>query len=301
MSKVLCIYHGNCLDGFGAAWAVREFFKDSDDELVFYAGHYGKPPPQVDKFTDVVIVDFSYKLDALQSLARNAKSVLILDHHKSAAEDLTNLPASPINYIDWKHELDRRPAGYLATTFDMNRSGAGLTWDFFHWAEGRPRVINHIEDRDLWRFNLPYTKEINAAMFSYPYNFELFTELVYEADNDQGLSLTIEGIAILRKQQKDLDELLPLVRRRAIIGGYNVPCANLPYFYASEGGNTLAQGEPFAATYYDRPDGRFFSLRSTPTGVDVSMIAKAFGGGGHRNAAGFSVPWGNPAMPEFVE
>lgn len=51
----------------------------------------------------------------------------------------------------------------------------------------------------------------------------------------------------------------------------------------------MAQGELFAACYWDTPTGRVFSLRSTDEGMDVSVIASQYGGGGHRNAAGFRV------------
>lgn len=83
----LCIYHGNCADGFGAAWVVRKALGDID----FHAGKYQAPPPDVtDK--DVVIVDFSYKRPVLLEMAAKANSILILDHHKTALEDLVDLP-----------------------------------------------------------------------------------------------------------------------------------------------------------------------------------------------------------------
>ena len=52
----------------------------------------------------------------------------------------------------------------------------------------------------------------------------------------------------------------------------------------------MAQGEPFAACYWDTEGARVFSLRSADDGLDVSEIAKQYGGGGHVRAAGFSVP-----------
>ena len=76
----MCIYHGNCADGFGAAWAVRKAIPEAD----FFPGTYQEPPPDV---TDkrVVMVDFSYKRPVLLEMASQAESILILDHHKSAA------------------------------------------------------------------------------------------------------------------------------------------------------------------------------------------------------------------------
>ena len=156
--NALCIYHGNCADGFGAAWAVRHGL--GEENVEFLAGRYGMPAPDV---TDrvVVIVDFSFPLVTLQAMARQASAVLVIDHHKTAAEALAELQPAPADYYEW---ADTPPK--LCALFDMNRSGAGLTWDFFFPNTERPALINHIEDRDLWRFKLEGTREIQANLFS---------------------------------------------------------------------------------------------------------------------------------------
>ena len=46
---------------------------------------------------------------------------------------------------------------------------------------------------------------------------------------------------------------------------------------------------PFAATYFDTGNIREFSLRSSPDGVDVSLVAEMYGGGGHKHASGFRI------------
>jgi oligoribonuclease NrnB/cAMP/cGMP phosphodiesterase (DHH superfamily) len=308
----LCIYHGNCADGFGAAWALRKALGES---VEFHAGTYQDPPPDVNA-KDVVLVDFSYKRDVLRDMARTANSILVLDHHKSAAEDLyddhrtDNGP--PVWRADgwaeldspWEHfrtcaAMDQNEGATFATVyacFDMNRSGAGLAWDFFHPRQPRPQLLNHIEDRDLWRFALARTREIQANVFSHPYNFQVWDELMRANLDD----LAKEGEAIERKHFKDIEELTGVVTRRMVIGGYNVPIANLPYTLVSDAGHKLAKGEPFAGCYWDTPAGRVFGLRSTDDGVDVSEIAKQYGGGGHRNAAGFRVGFDKAVMLEIA-
>jgi len=177
----------------------------------------------------------------------------------------------------------------IACCFDMNRSGAMLAWDHFFPGQEPPMLLRHIEDRDLWLFQLDGTREIQANLFSYPYDFEVWDTLM--ATDVQ--SLRSDGAAIERKHQKDVAELVAVTKRRLVIGGHDVPVASLPYTLTSDAGHLMAQREPFAACYWDTPDGRVFSLRSTDDGMDVSEIAKQYGGGGHRNASGFRVPFGH--------
>lgn len=175
--------------------------------------------------------------------------------------------------------------------FGMDRSGAGLAWDYFTGGEPRPPLIDHIEDRDLWRFRLPKTRKIAAALFSYPYDFDLWDRLM--CPDDLG-NLAIEGEAIERKHHQDIANLLPVVTRQMVIDGEMIPVTNLPLTMTSDAGHRLAveKGTGIAACYWDTPGGRVFSLRSTDDGPDVSEIAKKYGGGGHAHAAGFRMPRG---------
>ena len=280
MAKLLCIYHGNCADGFGAAWVVR---KKYGAEVDFHAGVYQNAPPDVDG-RDVLLVDFSYKRDVIRAMLETANHVTILDHHKTAIEDLTPLVGHP----------------HLTVDFDLNRSGAGIAWDWFYSAKDRPALIDHIEDRDLWRYKLPGTREIQAALFSYPYDFDVWDELVRATDVMMGPPrLWTEGVAIERKHFKDIHELLGVTQRRMVIGGVSVPVANLPYTLTSDAGNIMATADEskIGVCYWDTPEGRVFSLRSTDDGPDVSAIATRYGGGGHAHASGFRMPIGWEGEP----
>lgn len=287
--KTMCIYHGNCADGFGAAWVVR---KALGPDVEFHSAHYGEPAPDVTG-KSVIIVDFSYKYDALIALADKAESVLVIDHHKTAMADLVDVPQAEPNYEAHK----KNSTGKLHALFDMNRSGAGLVWDFFFPQHQRPDLINHIEDRDLWRFNLPGTREIMADLFSYPQDFATW-DLLFADDIN---AIRLDGEAINRQHQKTVADLVRTTKRRMLIGGHDVPVANLPYMFASDAGHLMAEGERFAGSYFDTPEGRTFSLRSTDAGMDVSEIAKLYGGGGHRNAAGFHVPFSHALIWDSYE
>ncbi|WP_218192157.1 phosphohydrolase [Pseudomonas sp. Irchel 3A5] len=288
--KTICIYHANCADGFGAAWVVR---KALGNDIEFHAAKHGEPVPDVTGKT-VVIVDFSYPRAVLTAMAESAHSVLVLDHHKTAQEDLLDLPSAGASYFDEPEQ----PNQNMHVLFDMSRSGAGLAWDYFFPYELRPALIYHIEDRDLWRFNLEGTREVLASLFSYKQDFAIWDEL-FAVDS---AALRFEGRALERKQQKDVAELVAASKRRMNIAHFNVPVANLPHTFASDAGALMSVGQPFAACYWDTAEGRSFSLRSSDAGEDVSVIAKRFGGGGHRNAAGFRVPFNHMlASPEQAD
>src|SRR5690606_20892617 len=180
--RPLCIYHGGCDDGFGAAFVVNLFFAG---EVDFHYGVYHQEPPDVSG-RDVLLVDFSYARAVLERMAKQARSIVILDHHKSAAEDLASFAVqdSGRDAARW-HDVPRllRELAALGrlpvvAVFDMSRSGAGLTWDFFFCSRPRPWLIDYIEDRDLWRKALPHSDEIIMALASYPHDFETWQRII---------------------------------------------------------------------------------------------------------------------------
>lgn len=274
--KPLVIYHGNCADGFSAAWCFWRKYRDGAD---YVAGVYQQDPPDVTG-RDVYLVDFSYKRAVVQRMLAQANSVTLIDHHKTAIEDL-----QPLFMQDsWTGEPKQ-----LAHFTDLNRSGATLAWDYLFPGEDRPLLLGHVEDRDLWRFKLPGTREIQAFVFSHEYTFEQWDRLM-SADQVELLKMTAAGAAIERKHHKDVAELVGVCKRRMVIAGHDVPVASLPYTLVSDAAHAMAKGEPFAACYWDTAEGRTFGLRATDEGLDVSEVAKQYGGGGHAKAAGFKVP-----------
>lgn len=289
----LCIYHGKCADGFTAAWAVWLAIGECD----FHAGVYGDAPPDVTG-RDVILVDFSYKRQVIEALGERARSVLILDHHKTAEADLAAFTAHPID-SSVREEWERRKfgdttAGPVIAEFDMERSGAQMAWDFFHPRKERPLLVDYVGDRDLWQFELPQSREVSAYVFAHEYTFDNWDYLNRLLFGFSGVAAVAKmGEAIEKKHHKDVAELVEVTRRTMRIGGLDMPVANIPYTLTSDAGHLMAKHDQgVAACYWDTPAGRVFSLRSTEGGPDVSAIAKLYGGGGHNNAAGFQMPLG---------
>ncbi len=294
LKPTLCIYHGNCADGFSAAWAVWKRFGDT---VRYHPGIYGEAPPDVTG--DVVLmVDFSYKYDVLVEMSWKARRIIVLDHHKTARDDLArihNFDGTKAGDFEesiqqcWMHNMPE-----IVAWFDMEKSGAVLAWEYCHPGEAVPDLLLHVQDRDLWRFKLPFTREIQACVFSHAYEFKTWSWLVARCSCTLSKQeMANEGGAIERKHFKDIEELLKQTTRPMKIGGVIVQVANLPYTMSSDAAGALAKDAPFGACYFDRPDARVFSLRSRGEGgADVSEIAKSYGGGGHRNAAGFQAALG---------
>jgi len=307
----LIVFHYGCADGLGALWAARQALPTAE----VWGGSYGQPPPPRERYVgrDVVLVDFSYPRAVLEEMATTARSVLVLDHHSTARDDLSKLVEAEPDWPEWIASVEESDgAPRLAALFDMSRSGAGITWDYFHPGKERPRIIDLIEDRDLWRFKYgPETRAFDANLRLWDMTkWETIVSYLgvldmWSRDGDKAMWATelAQGAAIVKFQAQAVEMILATSTRSMTIFGQNVPVANCPGQFASEAGNSLVTAyttAPFAATYYDGEDGyRHFSLRSGPEGLHVGKLAKLLGerpgwngGGGHPRAAGANAPLG---------
>jgi uncharacterized protein len=282
-NKVLCIYHANCADGFAAAWVVRKFYAEQapDTEVEFFPGVYqNPPPPNLEQYLAVIMVDFSYKRPVVLEMCKTAKNILIIDHHASAINDLAGIDLPMGQYPAMPN---------ITTFFDIMHSGAMLCWKYYYEQQEPPQLFKHIEDRDLWKFRLEGTREIQANLFSYPYDFELWDKFM-AMDKDMLYAFKMQGEALERKHFKDIKEFLAVSTRDMTIGGKVIPVVNCPYMWGSDAAHILAETVELkcAGYYYDTPNGRIFGLRSIGD-MDCSKLAIQYGGGGHKNAAGFKL------------
>lgn len=304
--KPQILYHDGCPDGFGAAFAAWLKFGDDAD---YHPCQYGQDPPILPataKVHDdsVYILDFSYPRKMLLRLKTFFPNLLVIDHHKTAQADLEGLDFC---------------------IFDMEHSGATLAWAYFHTepplSEGygsmdaapmmyvrpivqedaakAPLFFRYIEDRDLWRWALPQSKEFSAALFSYPRDFKTWRNLYPDGASEEYSvgALLPAGAAILRARSQFVEDICKGAFKTTIADYEVVPVANTSVLFSEVPTRLLElyPDAPFAASYRDLPEGtRVWSLRSTDDRVDVSEVAKMLGGGGHRNAAGFKTQRSEP-------
>lgn len=276
------IYHANCSDGFCSAYIFWKTFVQGDrslfggDTLKFIPMSCGAEIEWKDFSSEdfVFMLDFSFKREPLTQLANIVRQVWILDHHKTAEEELKDFPLNNVHI-----------------TFDMEKSGAQLTWEYVHNNTDYSTLVKYVADRDLWKWELPHSELISMYVNSFPFDFEVWKVVEYAlwCHYEQ---CVVEGEAIKRFKDKQVQ----LAVDNAVNVGlhmlngevFSVKAVNTTVNF-SEVASELAKqdGVQFGICWYQCSDGKYkYSLRSRDD-FDVSKIAKAFGGGGHKNAAGF--------------
>lgn len=287
----LVLYHADCDDGIAAAWAIWK--RCGYQHTEYRACQYGQKPPNV-AGKDVLIVDFSFKAPVLQAMAADAYRIVVLDHHQSAAADLSGFLHIESDGGPVTAERCARVAGGVAVHFNMEKSGARLAWEYARGDAPMPELLEIVEDRDLWRFAHPLTRMVSAALRSYPRDIETFDERV-----NRFHELPEEG----RHIQRYMNRVVENICKTAFvvdIGGERVPAVACSYDFVSEAAHALLKmnpAAPFAAAIVRSFDGVTYSLRSEDHRADVSEIARRYGGGGHRNAAGFRWPDQSAPLP----
>lgn len=298
----ICVYHSQCPDGLSSAWVA----KLSNPFIKFIPCKAGGIPDldlddDIDDIKDlkIVFVDICPPYDGFSKIVDNAKFVLVLDHHKTT--------------LDMISEKYQTLPDHLEIVLDMDRSGCQIAWDYFFPKQPRPWFLDYIADRDLWKWQMPNSKVINTALF---YNDELnmnvFSELQKASEKEKINELIIKGEIIENIQTKELQ----LAKSKALYAKmitkfkiYNVWIGNCQQHLRSELGNILAKTPlpngnmpDFSATWtYDfKSDEWWISLRGVEESPDLTVICKEFGGGGHPRASGFTIPSGKHLKNIFV-
>lgn len=281
----IVIYHGGCYDGFCAAWLLNKVFPQAK----FIPAVYGSEPPDC-KGHDVYIVDFSYPKKTMYKILSEAKFVCVLDHHKTAQAELDGLTDDFIMRPDLVNSSGKE---LPFIRFDMDASGARLTYEYIcdylrpEWKNlPVPWIVHYTEDRDLWRWVLPDSKELSAYIRTLPFNFKAWDEISSVPQAMLGELISI-GRSILSMEQKLVEQHVRHAYE-VTVAGHKVLAVNATCLI-SEIAGSLAEDRPFGLVYFCQNDKIIVSLRSRDGGVDVSEIAKKFGGGGHRGASGFTI------------
>lgn len=262
--KIAVLYHADCPDGFGAAWAAWKKFKNT-------AAYSAVPPnnrelPAHAKQADLYTLDYSFPSDVIADIREHVNTLTVVDHHE------TNKGAIGV-------------AG--SGLFDLEHSGAVLSWKFFHPDEPIPRLLRYVEDYDLWRFRLRNTREIAEALTLYDMNFKTWDKIVRDFEQKKEKKYVEEGKILLRLRDRRIGRLIGF-GEKVTFEGHRAVMVNSPFYVSEIGHSIVKHGTPVALIWSRREHKIVVSLRSDGKEVNVAKLAEKYGGGGHAAAAGFT-------------
>ncbi|NMM78680.1 phosphoesterase [Acidovorax sp. SRB_14] len=277
----LVIYHGRrCPDGFGAALAAWLYYGDSAQYLALDHG-------EIQALADlpalegraVYILDFSFPADLLRGIEERAAKLVMLDHHKSAAEKLTGFACR---------------CGVVH--FDMTKSGARLAWEFFHPEQPMPALLKYIEDRDIWKWEFAESAGFLSALDMEPQEFARWQEIA--AYSPAQLDAFMARGAAMDEKYRKLAADIAEGAQPLVFNGVAGLMVNAPGMFHSLVGDLLsAQTGTFALMWSAGSGGVKAGLRSQRN-FDCIALAESMGGGGHAQACGFKM--GTARLPELL-
>ncbi len=276
-ARTVILYHGNCPDGFGGAFSAWKKFGGAAEYVPL---KHGKPVPVDITGADAYFIDFCYPKEVMDELSAKAASLTMLDHHEGVRDVVESLPSH---------------------VYDASRSGATIAWSYFHPDLPVPKLLTYVETGDLYKFDKPDARALLSYVYSKPFEFEAWDELMADVEDDAKRAKMIERGNIYAEHSSLLvDELIEdakLVR----FEGYECYFAPTISVFTSDLGNRLAKKKaPLSLTVQARPDGLRVSLRGDGS-VNVATIAQKYGGNGHPNASAFSLPFGAPIPWEVID
>ena len=278
----LVIYHGrNCPDGFAAALAAWRYYEGKAE---FLGLDHGEIKSVADlpalEGRAVYILDFSFAADLLRAIEERAAQLVMLDHHKSAAEKLTGFSCR---------------CGVVH--FDMNKSGARLAWEFFYPEQAVPDLVRFVEDRDIWVWQYPESPGFLAALDMENFEFERWQAIATFSSSEMA-SFVARGQAMDEKFTK-LATLIAEGAQALTMNGVPGLMVNAPGVFHSLVGETLSrQSGTFALMWAIDKTGVVKAGLRSQRGFDCIPLAESMGGGGHAQACGFKM--GAERLPSLL-
>ncbi len=285
------MYHDPCMDGFGAAYIAHRYNKEIGRTVTLVPVKINSTPTDETIYVgkNVLMVDIvTSDYEIIQSKASN---LIILDHHKTNQIKLAN-----------------KEYAY----FSMNQSGIGLAWELFYGESPMPLFLQCLQDRDLWTWTIPSSKDFCEGFYNCLMTEEYSTEEQRHLnkiqafdelyDEHQGQSPRFHEYCKLGEMfaKVKMSKIRAIVRNASPLIEWKdcndtsrkICIFNVDHDIASDLGHYVVTNTDadFAVMWrYDHTnDEYYYSLRSMDSKADVRIICQMFGGGGHRNAAGFA-------------
>lgn len=278
----IVIYHQFCQDGFASAHVVHDYaLKNWQKEPEYRPASYGMWEDAREeliakcKGMSVLMVDFTFDKPILDRIKENAKQLVILDHHLTAREKIGD---------------------YEGYTYSETMSGVGMTWKYFHPDAKLPLIYACIQDRDLWKFELPDTEEVYYYLSSIKMTMEAWDKMTEFTVIASGRAMKMMADAMIENEAKNCYVKTLGFNGKTLKVGY---CQS--NVFRSEIGNRIAKRSDVdiavVFSYDGKKDRTCFSFRGLDEKQSGAEIALAYGGGGHRNAAACYVSGNHVRLP----
>jgi len=301
--KTLTVYHGDsCIDGFTSAWLSTVAAGQAGEEepelypLTYREGQEAALAQHIvdnyvkGKYYDtILILDISLTEAALENLTKISRArIIMLDHHKTAFDRY--VPDKPRTKYEKRNLNLHNLRVYIALNNGL--SGAGMTHMYFFPDTEAPLLVQHVQDRDIWSYDMEHTKAIDQFLKNQEQTIENWTDINAKMCHVTGYEEVVqEGKQLLADHEAKVLDLAHTSMWVALNGakGLMVSCG---YEYASDVGHELCrESGTYGLTYFttgEKNELLQVSLRSEGD-YDVEVIARKFGGGGHKNASGFII------------
>ena len=311
---IYIVYHGGDTDGFCSGAIVRDFCNKKGWESELYPMNYGDEFSLMDKLTKedtVYMVDFSLQpYEQMIKLGKKCELIWI-DHHKTSVEAL----ASPGFDAIVNH------ANHIVV--DTSCAACELTWRYLYPNLEVPRMIRLLSLYDTWNHNdkEPWERieafqtglgvnETNPSK-----NWDLWQTMFDFYKKTEGkIDREILESDIINDICKDGDVINAYLTRRnetlmashgfiAEWEGYKCFIINGDGYLANYLTSSPQFGDCEVGVVYSNVEGKYWVISLRSRTVDVSEIAKRYGGGGHRNSAGLQCAnlWAKNGMFKVIK
>ncbi len=279
MERTIVLYHGNCPDGFGGAYAAWKKFGDS---VEYESLNRGEVLPEGIDGAHIYLIDFTFKKELMDELISRVKSLVVLDHHEGVKDVIESMP----------HHV-----------YDKERSGATIAWNYFHPDIPTPLLLKHIQDEDTYQHKMADTPAIRAYLDVREYDFQEWDELMQKLEDETTREEMLKTMRVYAEYFALLGQVALRKAKKVSFEGYTClfgtshPMKSIK----SHIGHLLADAlPPISLTVTAHPNGYGVSIRGDGS-VNVAEIASRFGGNGHHNSAGFLIPNAGPFPWTLIE
>lgn len=274
----ILVYYHDDNDGLCSAAVAGNYYDRNKFSIKFVPINYGKESwsqEEINAAEKVWLLDFAS--DEMNKFVKACGSKLIwIDHHRTAMEKYPDI---------WN-------SSEIPGIRSIEEAACVLTWKFTHPEHALPAAVAYLGDKDMWRFEYAETRAFSAG-------FSLMVKTPDDAIWDVLLGSEYEDTV---NKMMSIGELLLESQSYKIQKAFERGVDCVFHNWKARLVNTTGSVSELGEFIYKKPEYDIaimwqavenmvvFSLRSdsgNPDSPDCAEIARQYGGGGHRNAAGF--------------